>query len=174
MPPETIARLLLDQRLHLLGWLRALMCDAGLSEDVFQDTCVKAIGRAAEFRDAEHLRRWFFTASRHAAIDALRRAGRQARLLAPDALEALQDAARATAAEPAPGNRRVHALRACLEALTPRAQVVLALRHEEELNGPQIATRLTCGQDAIYKILARSYAQLRECIRRREALDSEL
>jgi RNA polymerase sigma-70 factor (ECF subfamily) len=172
MNAEEIARELLARRLDLTAYLRSLVCNRDDAEDLFQDLCVKAVARAAEFQSAEHLRRWFFTAGRNAAIDAHRQAQRHPLVLSEAAVAAL---AADEPERPAIGWReRLHALRRCLETLTPRAREIVQLRYGAGLDGRAVSHRSGRSLDAVYKILARSYEYLRECIRRREALDNRL
>ena len=168
MTAEETARELLSQRVELTGYLRALTRDAMAAEDVFQDTTVKAVARAAEFRDAEHLRRWFYRAGRNAAIDAVRRAARHASLLPEAALEALAEDEERNASTP-DWRLRMVSLRECLATLTPRAREILELRYAHDLTGEAVAHRLDRETDSIYRSLSRTYHHLRECIRRREA-----
>ena len=62
---------------------------------------------------------------------------------------------------------RCEALEACMGDLTPKCREVVELRYGEEMAGHEVAARLGRKPDTIYKMLARSYAQLRECIERR-------
>lgn len=169
MTAEEIARELLSQRVELTGYLRALMRDAVAAEDVFQETAVKAVARAAEFHDGEHLRRWFCRAGRNAAIDAGRRASRDARLLPEAALRVLAEDEEEHRGD-SDWRRRMMTLRDCLATLTPRARHIIDLRYAHDLSGEAVARRLDRQTDSIYRSLSRTYEHLRECIRRREAI----
>jgi hypothetical protein len=65
LPPETIAAVLLAERLPLTAYFASVTRDFHLAEDVFQEISVKAVGRAAgggalnvRSRGPRRVRRW--------------------------------------------------------------------------------------------------------------------
>ena len=53
-------------------FLRHLLGDAALAEDVTQETFLRVYGRLSTFRYRSRFSAWIFTVARHAGIDALR------------------------------------------------------------------------------------------------------
>jgi len=163
MQPDEIARQLLDARVEMTGYFRAVIIDRHLAEDVFQDVCVKAIKAHHTFDGPEHLRRWCHTVGRNRAIDLLRKKDHKQLLLGDAVLAQLEDDENAR--PPAASRDQLEALGQCLRSLTPRSQKIVALRYGEELSGIEVAERMGCKVDTLYKALARIYQNLRECIR---------
>ena len=170
---DVVAAQLLGMRLELTGFVRALVRDVHSADDIFQETCVKAVREAGTrgFCGSEHVRRWAFVTAKHAAVDLLRHRSRKHSevALSEDLLEMLaneQAAVEVTQSCTSSGSA-LRALGRCLEGLTPRSRTVLSLRYGEELSGIEVAKRLDRKVDSIYKSLARIYSQLRVCIRQR-------
>ena len=173
---DSVAAQLLEMRLELTGFIRAMVGDAHTAEDIFQETCVKAVrdGCGGRFKDAKHVRRWAFVTAKNGALDVLRAKTKLEVGLSEAVIERLasEQAAQPRHWEPgqqdaAAAGRQLQALGHCLQGLTPRSRNVLALRYGEELPGIEVARRLNRRVDSIYKSLTRIYAQLRVCIRRR-------
>lgn len=164
MEADEIARQLLDARVELTGYFRSVIIDRHLAEDVFQDVCVRAIKAQDSFNDAVHLRRWCHTTGRNRAIDLLRKKDRKKILLGEAVLAQLETDENS---QPSAGTPtvRLEALGQCLSTLTPRSQRIVALRYGEELSGIEVAQRMDCKVDSLYKALARIYQNLRVCIR---------
>ena len=163
MQPDEIARLLLDARVEMTGYFRSVITDRHLAEDVFQDVCVRAIKASETFKDAKHLRRWCHTVGRNRAIDLLRRKDRKQLLLSEAVLDQLEEDENQRS--PSGAREQLEALGQCLKELTPRSQRIVALRYGEELLGIEVARRMDCKVDTLYKSLARIYQNLRTCIR---------
>lgn len=163
MQPDEIARQLLDARVEMTGYFRSVIIDAHLAEDVFQDVCVRAIRAADTFHDAKHLRRWCHTVGRNRAIDLLRKKDHKQILLGDAVLARLE--CDENARQPSGGAQvQMEALAQCLAALTPRSRQIVALRYGEEMSGIEVARKMDCKVDTLYKALARIYQNLRTCI----------
>ena len=165
MQPDEIARQLLDARVELTGYYRSVIIDRHLAEDVFQDVCVKAIKACDTFKDAKHLRRWCHTTGRNRAIDLLRKKDSKQLLLDEDVLSKLEEDENLRQPEASGSRKQIDALAVCMNSLTPRSQKIVALRYGQELSGIEVAQRMECKVDTLYKALARIYQNLRECIR---------
>jgi RNA polymerase sigma-70 factor (ECF subfamily) len=63
---------------ELYGYLRRYLNDAALAEDVFQNTFLQVFTKIRQYEKDRPVRPWLYTIATHQAIDALRRAGRQA------------------------------------------------------------------------------------------------
>jgi len=163
MQPDEIARQLLDSRVEMTGYFRSVIIDRHLAEDVFQDVCVKAIKASDTFKNAKHLRRWCHTVGRNRAIDILRKKDSSQVLLSDAVLDQLE--ADENTRQGGEGSReQTDALGHCMKSLTPRSQKIVALRYGDELSGIEVAQRMDCKTDSLYKQLARIYKSLRDCI----------
>lgn len=136
---EALAELYVRHRGPLLGYLRSLLGDSGLAEEVLQDTLFAAWTGAADFGQRASVRVWLLGIARRRARDSRRR---QHLPLADSA---------ALAAVPAPdpepeslaiiGAER-DALHAALWRLTPMHREVLVLNFVQELSYRDIAAVL--------------------------------
>ena len=81
MEADKIARILLENRLGLTAYLRVIIRDAVMAEDVFQETGGKALRSGKEFDSAEGLLRWRREVGRNRGIDHIRRQGREPKIL---------------------------------------------------------------------------------------------
>lgn len=160
---EDIAATLLDERLPLTAYIASVTRDFHLAEDVFQEICVRAVGRAGEFESVRHALNWARVAGRNRAVDVLRaRDGRY---------EGLSEEMLATLAEEWPGEepaKAMHeALACCLEQLTPYNRDLLRLRYFERRSGADVAALLGRKLETVYQALARIHKALGDCVRNR-------
>jgi RNA polymerase sigma-70 factor (ECF subfamily) len=88
-------RLVHGYQAHVFRFLRHLLGDAALAEDVTQDTFLRVHQGLHGFRWRSKFSTWVFQIARNAGIDALRTRARQARVIS--ALEQRPAVARATA-----------------------------------------------------------------------------
>ncbi len=88
---QEIAAHLLRERLGLTAHIYSIVRNYHLAEDIFQETCVKALGQAGSVESKRHLLNWFRLASRNRAIDLLRARGVDGRQLSEQALATLEE-----------------------------------------------------------------------------------
>lgn len=161
LSPEQVAASLFARRLSLIGFIAAVTRDFHLAEDLFQETCIKAIGRAAEFESDAHLFHWTRLTARNRAIDTLRRTHGRYDGLSAETLEML-------AAEwpNAPGpDLAMEALERCLQKITPNNRRLLRMRYFEGHSCSEVAERMQRKIETVYQALARIHKTLRECVR---------
>lgn len=161
--PENVAAILLAERLPLTAFLASVTRDFHLAEDVFQEVCVKAVARAAEFESPAHVLNWARLAGKNRAIDILRArdgkyVGLSEEMLAMLA-EEWPDTARAEALQ--------DALSHCVERLTPQNRELLRLRYFERRACDEVAGIMGRKLESIYQALARLHKCLGDCVRAR-------
>jgi RNA polymerase sigma-70 factor (ECF subfamily) len=158
--------LLLRERVKLLAYIRSIVRDDHLAEDVFQDVAVLAVRKCDEIRDGGHFLAWMRLTSRHRALKTLRQRQHQ-RLLDEALLDRLDEQwaeyDRASSAD------LVEALRVCLERLSPYARNLIELRYAEGLSGQRLAEVVDRSLNTVYVTLSRIHRSLGECIRQRLA-----
>ncbi|HVR86835.1 MAG TPA: sigma-70 family RNA polymerase sigma factor [Planctomycetota bacterium] len=162
--PATVSRLVLQVRHELLAYLYSALPDYHAVEDAFQETCLVAVQKAAEFRDGTNFAAWARAIARHKLREQLRK--RTGVLLADaffDGLDRAFDEARA-ALDPDP---RKEALRLCLAELHDGARQMVSLRYDEGLDPAAIAGRMGKSRAAVNSLLQRIREILRECVDRR-------
>lgn len=123
-------------RSPLLGYLRSLVSDPGLAEEVFQDTLFAAWTGAARFERRSSVRIWLLSIARRRAHDALRR--RTIHVVDGVSLDPYPDP------DPEPESRAIahaerQALQMALARLRPFHREVLVLNFVQELSYQAIA-----------------------------------
>ena len=160
--PAAIAQLVLKHRHGLLAYLYAAVPDAHAVEDLFQEICLVAVRKAAEFEDGSDFAAWARAIARHKVREHLRvRRGVSVDEAFFDSLDAAFPAV--------PDDRRKDALRRCLEEIQARARRILAWRYDDGLSPGDIARRTGQSRAAVNSILQRVRETLRDCADRRLA-----
>jgi RNA polymerase sigma-70 factor (ECF subfamily) len=160
---DNCLRLLIRERVKLIGYIRAIVGDVHTAEDVFQQVSVLVLKKLNEIQDADHFMGWMRRAARLEALNAARKSDRQpltldnsvAELLAPqwqryDAVES---------------SDLIEALRACLVKLTPNARQLVEMRYHDDLTSSQIAEKLSRKTATVYQAISRAHQALAECVR---------
>ena len=162
---ETVLRLLLDDRSKLLAFIRAIVRDEHVAEDVFQNVSIAALKKCAEIESADHFPGWARQAARFEALHELRR-----RDVAPVMLDSnLLDLLEGSWAEIEDFNAadQTEALHNCLKTLSPYARKLITLRYSSGKTGQKLADALGRNINTVYVALSRTHRTLAECIRRR-------
>ena len=158
-----IAQLVVKHRHGLLAYLYGVLPDAHVAEDLFQEVCVVAVQKAAEFQDGTNFVAWARTIARNKLREHLRRrSGVNVDDAFFDGLESAFDAVR----DP---DVRKEALRRCLGEIQDRARQMLVWRYEEGLTAASIADRTGQSRAGVNSLLQRVREILRECVARRTA-----
>lgn len=161
LTPESIAAILLAERLPLTAFIASVTRDFHLAEDVFQEVSVKAVGRAGEFESETHLINWARLAGRNRALDITRaRDGRYVGL-SEDVLGLLAD----EWPRPSMSDAQGRALDTCLEQVTSNNRELLRLRYFERRNCTDVAVMLGRKLETVYQALARLHKTLGDCMR---------
>jgi RNA polymerase sigma-70 factor (ECF subfamily) len=169
MEQEPLVRILLKERAKLTAYIWSIVRDVHVTDDVYQDLCVKAIAKRDQIRDAAHLLAWCRRVARDEAVTVLRRAGRQPMVFDGAVLDLLESDWQAQDVRQT--QETVEALRRCIEQLTPNNQRILRLRYMQNLPGTQVASELGRKLDTVYKALTRIHKSLLDCIQHRLAAE---
>lgn len=149
-------RLYRSSRDDVYAYVAGLLRDAGAAEEVTAAAFERAYRKRRRF-DPERgeSRAWLFGIARYAALDELRRRGRQAELTAePADLDSLEEGAERS-------ERRL-AVSAALERLAPRERELIALKFFAGLGNAEIAQVLGIGESNAGTKLHRAMTKLRE------------
>jgi RNA polymerase sigma-70 factor, ECF subfamily len=158
---ELLVKTLLDARPRLLAGALAVVRDAHLADDLFQEVLLKALRMAESFSDPGGLLAWARVSVRNLGIDHTRRAGRLDEILSELALESIEtrmeESGRAV-------RQRMDAMRVCLDKLPAQSRTLLQMRYHDGRRGEDLARLLGRTEAAIYKALSRLHQALRRCI----------
>jgi len=142
-----------------------ILSDRETSEDVVQETFVKAYTFRVRLRDPEKFKAWVLSIARNLARDVIRRRREAAPL--HDAPE--EDLADARARRPGwrlEATERSHQLETALAGLPEHYRTALTLRYIEGLDYRSIERNMGISNGALRGILGRALAGLRETLRR--------
>ncbi len=89
--PAEVVRRLLRQRVGLLSYIRSILVDEHLAEDVFQEVCVVAMQKHEELNNWDHFDAWVRKVARYESLSALRRSRKLSQLLDEALLDLLDD-----------------------------------------------------------------------------------
>lgn len=162
--PATVSALVAKHRHEVLAYLYSALPDYHAVEDVFQEVCLVAVRKAAEFQDGTNFAAWARTIARNKLREQLRK--RTGVLLDDAFFESLDqafDEARA-ALDPDP---RKEALRHCLSELQKGSRQLVSLRYDEGLDPSAIADRMGRSRASVNSLLQRIRELLRQCVDRR-------
>jgi RNA polymerase sigma-70 factor (ECF subfamily) len=164
MDRDSVVRLLISERVKLLAWIRAMVRDEHLAEDILQDVSVVAVSKCEEIRDAAAFPAWARQVARFKAMHLLRDRKHAPAVLDENTLAML---------EPCwhvyddPESCDVKALlRECIETLSPDARQLVHWRHQEKRSGESSAAALGRPLNTIYDTHRRAYKRLGDCIRK--------
>lgn len=165
---ERVVRLMLEHRTELFAYIRAIVRDHVLTEDIYQDVMVVAIEKAPELPAGASFGGWVREVARRTALNALKSQRRRPGAMDPALLDVL---------EPVWGSREGNwnsdardALRRCIEQLSEKARRILHDRYEAGHSGKVLAEHLGLTVNSAYATLTRVHRALESCMRRRLAL----
>ena len=159
---ETAVRLTMERRTELLAYARAIVGEASLAEDVFQEALVVAVEKGPEL-PAQDYGRWIREVVRRTALGLLHKQKRHPRAVDRQVLEAMEPAWQAL--DGRWGADRGEALRRCLEKLSPKARRLLEERYERNATGIRLAERVGLSLKSAYATLTRIHRALEACVR---------
>jgi RNA polymerase sigma-70 factor (ECF subfamily) len=158
---------LLAQRAMLFGYITAIVRDAHLAEDVFQNVALVILKKGARVAGKDQFPAWARKVARLEALAALRKRNSAPQPLDHAVLDLLED--HWCAQDATPLALATEALRECLQGLTPRARRLIELRYGEGLRGKDLAAELARPANTVYVALSRIYRTLAVCIKQRLA-----
>ncbi len=160
----TVSGLVVKHRHELIAYLYSALGDYHAVEDVFQEVCLVAIQKAAEFQEGTHFVAWARVIARFKLKEQLRkRTGVLFDEAFFDGLDRAFEEARA-AIDPDP---RKEALRRCLDELQSGARQIVSLRYDEGLDPATIAGRVGKSRASVNSLLQRIREILKDCVERR-------
>src|SRR6266545_5449988 len=142
------------------------------AKDIVQKTFVAAFENLAEFRLGESFFAWLKGIALNHCRNEWRRYQSQARLAGRLLEEKRAELELASFdARPDDGERRLTALRQCLQQLGPQEQTVIEMRFVQELPLAAIGEQLGRGAEAARLFLYRIRQKLADCVKRRLSLE---
>jgi RNA polymerase sigma-70 factor (ECF subfamily) len=161
-------RLYLSHEQELRAFVTAVVPDAAVREDLFQEVAATLWRSFHTYDPSRSFGNWARGVAMNKVRQHRRKLFRSPVTLPEEAMAAV--AAIFDRESGADDNGRTEALEACLAELPEKSSQLLDLRYRESLSAQEIAARTGKSPDAIYQTLSRLRRALEICIRRRLSL----
>ena len=165
--PDQILKTIMHERQKLHGYAWIVVGDPEEAEDVVQEACLQAMKHAEQINDQQHLKHWLRESIRLRGMAARRMRLKRASQLSLEVLALLAEVKLDETNEDY--NRRMAALRHCIDLLGDRSRDTLALRYGKGMKPAEIAEKTNRPIQSIYKMITRTHSTLRACIIKRLA-----
>jgi len=159
-------------RLRLIAYIRALVGDPDLTEDLFQEVSVIVLQKVEDFTEGRDLQAWCRGIARNVMLRE-REKSRRLRSFEGERLVELVDAAFAENSGNDPLEGRHSLLRACLRMLAAPSRELIQLRYDAGLPLRSVAQKLGRTEAAVQVALSRVRKWLLDCVERRAETGAE-
>lgn len=157
-----LMRVLLREQPRLLAYIRAIVVNQHLAEDVFQDVSILALQARVDLESELHLAHWLRRTARHKALNAAQKKSNRIATLSTQTLDLLESEwDRADALDLA---EQVQKLEHCIDLLPDPGRKLIRLRYRDGLSGKEIAGQVGRKTEAVYMALSRLRVALRRCV----------
>lgn len=160
----------MQHRTALYGYIYACVRNHADAEDILQNVSVAVTESIDRLTDEGGFLPWAREIARRRILAHRRTTGRE-QAFDPELLCRLAEAAERIE-DDCPSSNHRSALMTCLEALPPRSRRLIAMRYEETFHGMHgLAEKFGRSVQSIYAQVKRIKARLRDCVKRRLALE---
>lgn len=157
-----VQRLFLAHINVIRGFIRALVRDRHLADDVLQETFLTVMRKADGFELGTNFPKWACAVARFKVMEALRSQKGNVVFLSDEAIEAL------AVSEFAPkDDLRVDLLERCIGELPPTMRRSVELRYRGGHKPAEVARIIGWSAEAVYVALSRARGLLRTCVERK-------
>jgi len=164
---ESVVRMLVSERVKILGFIQSIVRRFDIAEDVFQDICVLALEKRETIPDEAHLFNWLRSSARLRAMNVLRKRQERQKALDDDILESLEEDWREQDADITALS--AEAVRHCIEQLAPAARELVRMRYRENKEYRELSKLFKRPVPSLYVTFSRIHAVLADCVSRRLA-----
>ncbi len=164
-----LARLLMEHRAALYGYILACVRHHADAEDILQDVSVAATRSIGQLRSREGFFPWAREIARRRVLEHFRKT-QHLSPMDPELVERLAEAAdRLEQKDSTQASERQAALHACLDQLPPESRQMIAMRYDRAAarSVEDIARRFGRSVQATYALLKRIRMVLRDCVERK-------
>ncbi len=141
------------------GFIRALVRDSHLADDVLQETFLTVARKAEGFTPGTNFPKWACAVARLKVLEVRRRESGRLTFLSEEAIEIL-----AEAGPPPAEDLRLERVQECIDRLPPAMRKLVDLRYHEDRKPAEIARDVGWSVESVYVALSRARAALKECI----------
>lgn len=168
---EQVIREFQRDRARLIAFIRSLVGDPDLTEDIFQEVSVVVLQKAEEFIPGRDLQAWCRGIARNIVLRE-RESARRLRTFEDNRIIELVDAAFSESAGRDLIDSRRSQLRQCMDLLAAPSRELLQLRYGAGLSLRETGERLNRSGPAVQVALSRVRKWLMDCVQKRAAAEA--
>ena len=162
---EQVVETVLKHRLKLISFMRSIVCDFHVAEDLFQKVCLAALQATDKFTDTTHLLKWVWVVSRNESLKYLRDQKKQPILFNEEILEMIQAESEKGSILDDPEIQSI--LEKCISQLSEPVRNLLEKRYKHNLTGVKLAESLNRNAKSIYVAISRAHRALYNCMQKK-------
>jgi RNA polymerase sigma-70 factor (ECF subfamily) len=162
---EEAFRQVLAHRTMLKAYVKSIVLDPFLAEDIFSEVTLQIVRSWDRFDQSRVFAVWARGVARRVALANLRKENRQPSLLDKDVLESIAEEVEGLGDESALDQRK-EALRKCMGRLSERNRLLLRRRYFENRSYQEISRLVDKKVGALYALFSRLHHALLRCVER--------
>ena len=162
---DQIVKFMFENRIRLISFIRSIVCDFHVSEDLYQKTCILALQSCETFVDSSHLQKWIWIVCRNESLKYLREQKKSPILFDEQILEMIQSESEKVSLMDDPEIFSI--LEKCLSQLSEPVKKLLEKRYKYDLTGVKLAESLNMNVKSIYVAVSRAHRSLYNCMHKR-------
>jgi RNA polymerase sigma-70 factor len=160
-----------ENQAMLMTYLRAVVRDTSVADDLFQETMLITWQKLDEYDRSRPFGPWLRGIAAKLVMAHFRKAKSDAMAFEDETLEYLSQQLQHICQRPGDTwNEKVAALTHCIEALSDHHRQAIQLRYFEQTPASQIAVVSNTSVETVKKRLQRARAELLECLRRKKVV----
>ena len=168
LPTDRFLPLFLACQNDLRAFIGAMIRDAALREDLFQEVSMVLWRKFDTYDTTRPFGAWARGIAAKKILESQRTQSRQPHAIPPEVIEAVAAGfSLAEHTETHPWQEREAALNSCLDQLPVRSSALVAERYHKSRAIEDLAEEFGMSVDSIYQTLSRLRRQLRDCVSRR-------
>ncbi|MCU0796744.1 MAG: sigma-70 family RNA polymerase sigma factor [Akkermansiaceae bacterium] len=157
---QTLVQGLFLRHIDLIrGFIRGMLRDRSLVDDVLHETFLTVVSKAEAFEPGTSFPKWACTIARFKVFEVVKRESGKLRFFSDETLELLAESHEAETED-----RRIRYVGECVAELPPKMRQLVELRYAGERKPAEIARVVGWSIDAVYVALSRARVAIRDCI----------
>ena len=162
---EQVIEAVFTNRVKLLAFMRSIVCDFHVAEDLFQRICLLTLQAKEKFDDTECLLKWVWVVSRNESLKYLRDQKKQPLIFNETILAMIQDESEKKTFLDNPETMAV--LEKCIAKLSTPVRELLDKRYKQNLTGAKLAEALNRKTNSVYVAVSRAHRSLYNCMQKK-------
>ncbi len=162
---EQVLEAVLKNRVKLLSFLRSIVCDFHIAEDIFQKICLQSLQNKEKFQDSSHLLKWVWVVGKNEALKYLREQKKRPLVIDDNILTLIQYENEKNSFLDNPETLTI--LEKCIDQLSKPVRELLEKRYKYNLTGADLANSLNRNVKSVYVAVSRAHRSLYNCMQKK-------